>query len=163
MIRKKFIALFLTLISCVPALAETDLNNGPNIYVPDYRLEKIYKVPAGDIYAVRGSLRRLDNFVELWTRVIPRNSQKKTLDVWEREKIALTSSTAYAQLNFHFYCNGSEAAIPATYLFDQESQLISSRVVMLDEPFSTDDKPIIKHIKKLACGGKLDRLSDGRE
>ncbi len=163
MIRKKFIAMFLTLVSCTPALAETDLNNGPNIYVPDYRLEKIYQVPAGDIYAVRGSLRRLGNFVDLWTRVIPRNSQKKTLDVWDIEKIALTPNTAYAQLNIHFYCGGSETAIPATYLFDQESQLISSRVMLLDEPFSTDDKPILKHIKKLACSGKLNRLSDGRD
>lgn len=163
MISKKILALFLTLISGTPVFADTEKYNGPNIYVPDYRLEKIYQFPECDIYAVRGSLKRMDNFVELWARIIPRNNEQKTLDLWNREKIAIDANIAYAHLNLHFYCASSEAAIPATYLFDRYDQLVNSLVVMMDERFSTADKPILKQIKKLACGGQLDRLSDDRD
>lgn len=163
MISRIKLAFFLTLISCVSASAVTTRYDGPNVYVPDYRLEKIYQVSDSDIYAVRGSLKRMDNFVELWVRIIPRNNQQKTLDLWNREKIAIDAKTGFVHLNLHFYCASNKAAIPATYLFDQYDQLVDSIVMMMDEPFSIDDKPILKHIKKMACSGKLDRLSDYRE
>lgn len=163
MISKIKLALFLTLISCASASAVTTKYDGPNVYVPDYRLEKIYQVPDFDVYAVRGSLKRMENFVELWARIIPRNNQQKTLDLLSREKVVIDAKTGYAHLKLHFYCSSNETAIPATYLFDQCDQLVDSIVMMMDEPFSTDDKPILKHIKKMACSGKLDRLSDYRE
>lgn len=160
MIYKAFFALCFTFILCAPAFAETDKNNGPNIYVPDYRLEKISQDPSGDIYAVRGGFRRMGNFVELWARIIPRDHEEKTLDIWNSEKIAVDSNTAYAHVKLHFYCSSSEVAIPAVYMFDKWSQLIDSRVVMMDEPFSTTNKPIVKRIKELACNSKFDRLGD---
>lgn len=156
MILKNICALYLALIFCTPAFAETEKNHGSNIYVPDYRLEKIYQVPEGDIYTVRGGLKRMDDFVELWTRIIPRDNDPKTLDIWKSEKVAVNYKTAYAQVKLHFYCSASEAAIPAAYMFDEWSQLIDSKVDMMDEPFSIKDKPIINQIKKLACNGKID-------
>lgn len=160
MICRKILTLCFTIFFCAPAFAETDSNHGPKIYVPDYQLEKIYQNPAGDIYALRRSLRRMENFVELWARIIPRDHEEKTLDLWKSEMIPVDSNTAYAQVKLHFYCNSSEAAIPATYLFDKWSQLIDSQVVMLEKPFSTKDKPIIKRIKDMACNGELNRLRD---
>lgn len=160
MICKSFLALCFTFALCAPVFADTDQNHGSNIYVPDYRLEKIYQVPAGDIYAVRGGFRRLDNFVELWARIIPRDHEQKTLDFWKNELIPVDNKTAYAHVKLHFYCRSSEVAIPALYLFDEWSQLINSRVVMMDEPLSTKGKPVLKQIKELACSGKIDKLGD---
>lgn len=160
MIRRKLMTLFITLLLCVPAFAETSDNNGPRIYVPDYQLEKIYQAPAGDVYAVRDSLKRMDGFVELWARVIPKDHSEKTLFIWNNEKIAVTANTSYSHLKLHFYCREDKAAIPAMYLFDDESRLIYSLVVLMDDPFPTKDKPVINQLKNLACSGKLDWVNN---
>ncbi len=163
MIRRSIVALFITLILCVQAFAETSTDNGQYVYVPDYQLEKIYQTPAGDIFAVRDSLKRVDGFVELWARIIPKDLSEKTLTFWNREKVAITSNTSYSHLKLHFYCQESKASIPATYQFDDESQLIYSLVVMMDDPFSTKDKPVTSQLNKLACSGKLDWLNNPKK
>jgi len=160
MICKKISSFLLSLFLCSPAFAETIIDNGPNIYVPDYRMEKILQTPAGELYAVRDSLKRIDGFVELWARVVPKDQSEKTQHFWNSEKIALTANTAYSHLKIHFYCRDNTAAIPAVYLFDDESQLIYSLVVLMDEPYPTKNKPVTHQLKGLACSGKLDRLND---
>lgn len=157
------IALLLAVALSVPAFADTEVNNGPNIYVPDYRLQKIYQTGSGDIYAVRGSLRRMGDFIELWARVVPKDRNQETLDAWNREKIALTADTAYAQIKLHLYCKSGMAAIPAAYMLDSYSQIISSSVVMMDDVFTVADKPVLGQLKKLSCSGRIDGLSDGRD
>lgn len=160
---RSIIALLLMIALSAPAFADTAMNNGPNIYVPDYRLQKIHQDSAGEIHGVRGSLRRMGDFIELWARVVPRDNSQKTLDIWNREKIAVTADTAYAQIKLHLYCSSDMAAIPAAYMLDGYSQIISSSVVMMDDVFSTRDKPLLSHLKKLACSGSINRLSDGRD
>lgn len=160
MICKKITFLLMILFLCSPAFAETSIDNGPEIYVPDYRLEKILQKPAGDLFAVRGSLKRIDGFVELWARVVPKDQSEKTQQFWNSEKIALTANTAYSHFKIHFYCRDNTAAIPAVYLFDDESQVIYSLVVLMDEPYPTKDKPLTHQLKGLACSGALDRLND---
>ena len=160
---RSIIALLLTIALCAPALADTTANNGPNIYVPDYRMQKIYQDRIGEIYGVRGSLRRMGDFIELWARVIPKNSSQEVLDSWNREKIAITADTAYAQVKLHLYCSSNMAAIPAAYMLDNYSQIIASSVVMMDDAFALGDKPVLSQLEKLACSGKIDRLSDGRD
>ena len=157
------IALLLVAAMCVPAFADTIVNNGPNIYVPDYRMQKIHQDPAGDIYGVRGSLRRMGDFIEIWARVVPKDNSQKTLDSWNRENIAITPDTAYAQIKLHIYCGSGTAAIPAAYMLDSYSQIIASKVVMMDDVFSIRDKPVLSALKKLACSGSISRLSDGRD
>lgn len=160
MISRKIMVLFFTMVLHATAFAETSTDNGPNVYVPDYQLEKIYQAPAGDIYAVRGSLKRIDGFVELWARVIPKDQSDKTLSFWNREKVAVTANTSYAHLKLHYYCKENKAAIPATYLFDDENQLIYSLVVMMDDPLSINGKPATTQLNKLACSGKLDWVNN---
>lgn len=160
MICNKITLFLLSLVLCSPVFAETTIDNGPEIYVPDYRLERILQNPAGDLYAVRGSLKRIDGFVELWARVVPKDQSEKTQQFWNSEKIALTANTAYSHFKIHFYCRNNTAAIPAIYLFDDESELLYSLVVLMDEPYPTTNKPLTHQLKGLACGGTLDRLND---
>jgi hypothetical protein len=146
----------LLLTLSTPALSETDKYIGSKIYVPDNRLEKIFEVPEGEVFIVRGNTRRMDNFVELWARVVLRNHDQETIDMWNNEKVAVNFDVDYAHFKMHFYCNNNQAAIPAAYLFNRWSELIDSKVVLIDEPFSTENKPVTKHIKNLACSGRLD-------
>lgn len=157
------ITVLLMIVLCAPAFADTAMNNGPNIYVPDYRMQKIYQDSTGEIYAVRGSLRRMGDFIEFWARVIPKDKSQKILDSWNREKIAINTDTAYAQIKLHLYCSSGMAAIPAAYMLDNYSQIISSNVVMMDDLFTISDKPVLSQLRKLACGGSINRLSDGRD
>jgi hypothetical protein len=163
MICKKITFFLISLVLCAPAFAETSIDNGPDIYVPDYRLERILQTASGDLYAVRDSLKRIDGFVEFWARVVPKDQSEKTQQFWNSEKITLTANTAYSHFKIHFYCRDNTAAIPAVYLFDDESQPIYSLVVLMDDPYMTNDKPLTRQLKGLACSGKLDWLNDRTE
>lgn len=138
-----------------PAFSETDKYISTKVYVPDNQLAKVFEVSEGEIYVVRGNIKRMENFVELWARIILRNHDQTTLDMWNNENLVVNSNVDYAHIKMHFYCNKSEASFPAVYLFNKWSELVDSKVVLIDETFSTKDKPVIRRIKELACSGNF--------
>lgn len=155
MIIRSIFACCLLLSLNTPAFSETDKYISTKAYVPENRLEKLLEVPEGDVYVVRGNVRSMDNFVELWARITLRNNDQETLDMWNNENVIVNSMTGFAHLKLHFYCKTNEAAIPAVYIFNKWSEMIDSKVVMIDEPFTTKNKPVLHHLKELACNGKM--------